>query len=43
MIMTGTQRRILTAAAQHHDGLARAPAALPPAPRAAVAKKLYAK
>ena len=40
MPLSDTQTLILTAAAQHPDGVATPPASLPPAPRAAVAKAL---
>ena len=40
MPLSDTQRLILTAAAQHPDGIAASPASLPPASRAAVAKAL---
>ena len=40
MTLSDTQTLILTAAAQHPDGIAAPPASLPPAPRATVAKAL---
>ncbi len=40
MPLSDTQSLILTAAAQHPDGIATPPASLPPAPRAAVAKAM---
>ena len=40
MPLTNTQTLILTAAAQHPEGVAMPPASLPPAPHAAVAKAL---
>ncbi len=40
MTVSTTQTSILTAAAEHPDGIAMPPPGLPPAPRAAVAKAL---
>ena len=40
MTLSNIQALILTAAAQHPDGIAIPPANLPPAPRAAVAKAM---
>jgi hypothetical protein len=40
MALPDTQRLILTQASYHHTGLAGAPATLPPALRAAVAKAM---
>ncbi len=40
MPLSDTQSLMLTAAAQHPDGIAAPPASLPPAPRGAVAKAL---